>query len=130
MLSNLKCEIQPTLINLNPNEYSQKFNYFLFVTKLDRYAGSCNTINNLSNKVYVPNKSEDLNLSMSNMITGTNESKALAKHISYECKCRFDERKYNSNQCEISVDVSVINMYVKKIMFRILLYIIVKIENI
>ena len=58
LLSNLKREIQPTLINLNPNEYSQKFNYFLFVTKLDRYAGSCNTINNLSNKVYVPNKTD------------------------------------------------------------------------
>ena len=26
---------------------------------------------------------------MSNMITGTTESKALTKHISCECKCRF-----------------------------------------
>ena len=123
--------IQPALLNLHPNEYSREFQYYPFAFKLDRCAGNCSTLNNLSNKVYVPNKSEDLNLSMSNMITGTNESKALAKHISYECKCRFDERRYNSNQCEISAEVSVRNvLYVKKITFGILLYVIVKIENI
>ena len=32
------------------------------------------------------------------MITGINESKTLTKHISRECKCRFDGRKCNSNQ--------------------------------
>ena len=32
------------------------------------------------------------------MITGINESKILTKHISCECKCKFDEKKCNSNQ--------------------------------
>ena len=32
------------------------------------------------------------------MITGINESKTLAKHISCECKCRFDGRISNSDQ--------------------------------
>ena len=50
-LSNQKCEIQPTLINLHPNEYSQEFHYYPFVVKLDRCVGSCNTLNGLSNKV-------------------------------------------------------------------------------
>ena len=27
-----------------------------------------------------------------------NESKTLTKHISWECKCRFDEKKCNSDQ--------------------------------
>ena len=36
-LSNQKCMIQPTLINLHPNEYSQE-------------VGNCNTLNGLSNK--------------------------------------------------------------------------------
>ena len=31
------------------------------------------------------------------MITGINESKTLSKHISCECKCKFDERKCNSD---------------------------------
>ena len=50
---------QPTLINLYPNEYSQEFRYCPFVVKLDRYVESCNTLNDLSNKVCVPYKTED-----------------------------------------------------------------------
>ena len=97
-LSNQKCMTQPTLINLHPNEYSQEFHYYPSAVKLDRCAGSCNTLNDLSNKVCIPNKTEDLNLSVFNMITGINESKTLTEHISCECKCRFDGRKCNSDQ--------------------------------
>ena len=79
-LSNQKCEIQPTLINLDPNEYSQEFHYYPFSVKLDRCVGSCNTINNLSNKVCVSNKTKDLNLSVFNMIIVINESKASTNH--------------------------------------------------
>ena len=49
-LSNQKCMIQSTLINLHPNEYSQTFYHCPFSVKLDRCAGSCNTIDDLSNK--------------------------------------------------------------------------------
>ena len=97
-LSNHKCMTQPTLINSHPNEYSQEFYYYPLAVKLDRCAGSCNTLNVSSNKACVPNKTEDLNLSMLSMITGINESKTLTKHISCECKCRFDEKKCNSYQ--------------------------------
>ena len=86
LLSNQKCMLQPTLINLYPNEYSQVFHYYRFVVILDRCVGSWNTLNDLSNKVCVPNKIEDLNLSMFNMFTGINESKPLTKHISCDCK--------------------------------------------
>ena len=89
-LSNKKCEIQPTITNLDPSEYSQEFHYYPFAFKLDQSLGSCNTLNDLSNKVCVPNKTGDLNLSAFNMITGINESKTLTKHISCECKCKFD----------------------------------------
>ena len=55
-LSNQKCEIQPTFINLHPNEYSQAFHHYLFTVKLDKSVGSCNTPNDLSNKVCVSKK--------------------------------------------------------------------------
>ena len=97
-LSNQKCMTQPTLINLHPNKHSQDFHYYPFAVKLDRCVGRCNTLNDLSNKVCVPNKTEDLNLSMFNIFTGINESKTLTKHISCECKCTFDGRKCNSDQ--------------------------------
>ena len=96
-LSNQKCEIQPVFINLHPNQYSQEFRYYPFTVKLDKCTGSCNTLNDWSNKVYVPNKTKNLNLSMFNLITGINELKTSAKHMPCRWKCKFDERKYNSN---------------------------------
>ena len=69
--------IQPTLINLHPNEYSQEFHYYPFAVKLDRCVESCNTFDDLSNKVCAPNKTEDLNLSMLNMVIDYDE---LTKH--------------------------------------------------
>ena len=98
------------------------------MVKLDRCVASCNTVNDLSNKVCVPNKTEDLNLSVFNMITGINESKILTKDISCECKCRFDGKIFNSNQwwnnkclCECKKV-----MYVKKIIFGIILHVVAK----
>ena len=55
------------------------------MVKLDRCVGGFNTRNDLSNKLCVPNKTEDLNLSVPNMITGINESKSLTKQMSCEC---------------------------------------------
>ena len=91
-------EIQPTLVNLHPNEYSHKLNYYPFAVKLDRSVGSFNTLNDLSNKACVTNKTEDLNRRVFNTITGKNESKILTKDISGGCKYKFDDRKCNSNQ--------------------------------
>ena len=62
LLSNQKCEIQPTLINLHPNEQSQELHYYPFAIKLDECVGSCETLNDLSNIVCVPSKTEYLNI--------------------------------------------------------------------
>ena len=64
LLNNKKCMTQPPLINLHLNEYSKKFHYCPFAVKLDRCVGSCNTLNDLSNKVCVPDKTEDVNLNL------------------------------------------------------------------
>ena len=69
--------------------------YYPFVVKVYRCVRYCNTLNDLSNKVCVSNKTEDLNLSVFNMIAGINESKSLAKPISWEFKCKFDGAQCN-----------------------------------
>ena len=102
LLSDQKYIIQPTRINLHPNEDNQEFHCY----------PTFNTLDNSSNKVCVPNKKEDLNLSVFNMITGMNviEINAGIKKI---------------------VDVTVKNIiYEKKLMFGMLLYIIMKMKNI
>ena len=78
------------------------------------------------------------------MIAGVYELKTLTKYIWYDCKCKFDGRKFSSNQkrnndkcrfeCKIhhicEKDVSVKNIiYVKKSILGILLYAVVKMVN-
>ena len=58
---------QLTLINFHPNEYSQDLHYYPFVVNLNKFNGVHNTLNDLYNKLCVPNKIEDLNLSLFNM---------------------------------------------------------------
>ena len=48
--------------------------------------------------MYVSNKTEDLNIHHFNLITETNESKILRKHISCKCKFKFDGRQCNLSQ--------------------------------
>ena len=90
--------IQPALISVHPNEDTQGLCYYHFLVNLDRRVRSSDTLNDLSNRVCIPNKTEDLSLHVFNMITGINESKTLTKHILRKCKCKFDSRIFNSNQ--------------------------------
>ena len=85
---------QPTLIDKHPNTYTQGLHYYQFVVILDGCVGSCNTLN----KVCDPNKTEDLNGSVFCKITRKNELETLKKHISCECKGKFDGGKCNSNR--------------------------------
>ena len=71
-------------------EYNQGFCYYPLMVNLDRWNERCNTLGD-------PNKSEYVNLSNFNLTTSINETKTLSKHISFECKCKSDGRKYNSN---------------------------------
>ena len=89
---------KPTLINLYLIDYINGLSYYSFTVNLDRCMGSCNTLNDLSNKLYVPKKTEGLNLVVFNTKTETKESKILTKDILCQCKCHFDGGKCNSNQ--------------------------------
>ena len=106
-LNNQKCEIQPTLINLHPNEYSQELRFSPFSVKLDRCFGSSDTLIDLSNKVCIQNKTEDLNRSLFNMIAGISESKTLTKHLSCKCKCRFGRKNVTQINGGITINVDV-----------------------
>ena len=97
-LSNQKCMIQPTLINLHPKKCSHEFHYYPFTVKLDKCVGICNTPNDLSDKVCKPNKAEDLNLNVFNIITRINELKTLRKYVSCKFKYKFVGKNCNSDQ--------------------------------
>ena len=76
-LNNQLCMTQSTL-DLHSNEYIKGLCYYPFAVNLEICMGSCNMVNDLSNKVCVPNKT-DLDLSVFNIITRINESKNITK---------------------------------------------------
>ena len=51
------------------------------MVNLDRYNRSCNTLDDLFNRICVRNKIEDLNLNVFNMIARINGSKTLVIRI-------------------------------------------------
>ena len=82
-----------TLTDLN----SDKLRYYSFMVSLDRFDGSCNTLTDLSDRIYIDMCSKQNKRCVYkafNMITETNESKTLIKHIS--CDYRF---KFSGKRC-------------------------------
>ena len=66
-LSNQKCLTEPTLFNLHPNKYSQELDWLNWIDVLEVVI-LLNTPNELSSKICIPNKTEDLNLRVFNML--------------------------------------------------------------
>ena len=54
--------------------------------------------NVLSPEICVLRKPKDINFKVSNMITNKNEVKTMTKHISFNCKCKFNSTTCNLNQ--------------------------------
>ena len=83
----------------------------------------------LSNKVCVPNKTEDLNLSVFNMITGINESKTLRKdyNANVNVNLMVESVIQIKNGIKTNFDLSAKNIiYEKKIKLAILLHVVLK----
>ena len=66
-----------------------------------------NTLNNLSNKVCVPNKTEELNLRICNMIAGINESKTLVNIHHANVNVDLMEENVIQNNCGIMINADV-----------------------
>ena len=89
--------------------------------------------NYLSNKVCVSNKTEELNLNLFNMTTGINESKTLRNiyRANLNLKLMVENAIQIKSGITINVDASTKNIiYMKKIIFGILLHVVAKMVNI
>ena len=90
-LNDESCMVRSTLIDMNPLQ----FKYYWFMISLDKCSGSCKF---LSSKICVPKKTKDINLKAFNMIKSKNEAKTMTKHISCDCKFKFNSTTYNWNK--------------------------------
>lgn len=60
----------PTLIDLNPDKLHQGLCYQPFMVSLGGCHGGCNSIDDPSSRICVPNKTKDTNLKVFTLITG------------------------------------------------------------
>ena len=81
---------RPTFIDLNPVDLK----YYPFIISLGKCSWSCNL---LSPKMCVLKETIDINVKAFNMIT-KNKAKTITKHISCDCKCKFNSTTCNLNQ--------------------------------
>ena len=104
-LNDESCLVGPIRMNLILNE----LHYYPFMVSSNRCNGNCDTLDDPSGRIWIPNKTGDVNLNVFDMITRINKSKTLTKHILYDCKCKFSGSKCNSYRkwVKITVDVSV-----------------------
>ena len=91
LLNNEQCKNRLTPIGLNPVELK----YYTFLINLDKCNGSSNFVDGLSSKLCVPNKTKSVNFNVFNVITKINKAKTLIKHISCNCKCKFNSKTCN-----------------------------------
>ena len=80
-LINNPCMARLALVNLNPGEYNQRLCYYQFIVNSDRCNIIYDTLDDASRQIRVPNKIEDVNLKVFNVITQINESKTMPKHM-------------------------------------------------
>ena len=86
------CIDRPTIIiYLNPVEHRN----YPFMISLNKCTGSCNV---LSPKKYVPKKPKRYRSQTFNVMTNNDEAKAITKHISCDCKYKFNSTTCNSKQ--------------------------------
>ena len=83
---------RPTLIDLSPIEC----NYFPFMINLDKCNGIVMLLMTYLQK-YVFRVKKDVNVKLFIMIIRIIDAKTYLKHISCDCKWKFDSATYNSN---------------------------------
>ena len=76
-LSNRPCQPRVTLGNLN---FDESLFYPFTVASVSKYGESCNTIDDPYARVCVPNKVENINTKVFNLISGVNETKFLVEY--------------------------------------------------
>ena len=67
-LNNQSYMTRPTVISQNPYKYNLGLRYYPFMVNLNIYNGSCNTLNDPSDRIFVPNKIKGIDLSVFNTI--------------------------------------------------------------
>ena len=75
---------------------------------LGKFSGSCNAASDLSSKIYVPSKTKNANVKITNIIKNRNEAKILVKHISCDLTVKRVIQIKNGIMLNANVGVKII----------------------
>ena len=93
-MNNEKCKTTTKITNINNNEPV----FYPFIVKVNKCSGSCNNINDLYAKLFVPDVVKNINVKVFNLMSWNNQTKHIEWHETCKCKCRLDSSISNNKQ--------------------------------
>ena len=100
-MNNQECKVRPQIINVNGDDPV----FFAFSIKISKCSGSCNNVNNPMRKIVCSWCCKNWNVKAFNLLSGTNETRRIEKHVTCKCKCRFNcsvcnnKQRWNDDKC-------------------------------
>ena len=91
---NEKCMSIPKGIDLSKDEPV----FYPYSIKINKYSGSCNTINDPFAKLCVPDITKNINVKIFNLMARINETRQKVWHETCKCICRLTSAVCNSRQ--------------------------------
>ena len=93
-MNNQECKIRTEIISVNTNEPM----FYPYSVKINKYKGSCNTINDPYAKLCVPDTIKNINVKVFNLMSRTNETRHIEWHKTCKYRCRLDASVCNNKQ--------------------------------
>ena len=94
LINNEECKVRPQIVDTDGDDPA----FLPFSIKISKCSGSCDNINNQCTKLCVPDVVNNLNFKVSNLVTGTNETRRIEWQEKCKCKCRFNSSFCNNKQ--------------------------------
>ena len=100
-MNNQECKTRTKIININNNEPV----FYPFSIKVNKFSGSCNNINDPYAKLCLPDVDKNINVTVFNLMSFSNQTRHIECHETCKCKCRLDasvrnnKQKWNKGKC-------------------------------
>ena len=98
-MNNQECKTRTKIININNNEHV----FYPFSIKVNKFSGSCKNTNDPYARLCVPDVIKDINVTVFNLVSWSNQTKHIEWDETCKCKCRLDASVCNNEdkcRCE------------------------------
>ena len=101
-MNNQECKTTPEMINLNTNETL----FYPYSIKINKYKGSCNTLNDPDAKICVPDNIKNTNVKVFILVSRTKETRHIKWYKTCKCKCKLhasfcnNKQRWNEDKCK------------------------------